>query len=166
MATYRKVVELIDGWQSLSDAELIEAATSRDLAWADPDKWTLVGIANLIGPGEVSALLAYLAEIGYGWVGTQAAGAGLPIGDELFNNAMRAIGHPQCVAIADAGRKLISLCESQSLANNGQAVVDAAKQMRLELLISSRRVSGATRWNVYNRALDTWDGNPNTEPDL
>jgi hypothetical protein len=166
MATYRKVVELIDGWQSLTDAELIEAATSRDLAWADPDKWTLVGVANLIGPGNVSALLAYLAEIGYEWVGTQAAGAGLPIGDEAFNNAMRAIGHPDCIAIADAGRKFISLCESRGLANNGQAVVDAAKAMRLELLRSSKRAEGATRWNSYNRALDTWDGNPNTEPQL
>ena len=166
MATYRKVVELIDGWQILTDAELIEAATSRDLAWSDPDKWTLVGIANLIGPQNVSPLLAYLAEINFDWVVTQAAGAGLPIGDEAFNNAMRAIGHPHCVAIADAGRKMISLCESQRLANNGQAVVDAAKAMRLELLRSSKRAEGATRWNAYNRALDTWDGNPNTEPQL
>ena len=166
MATYRKVVELIDGWQLMTDAELIEAATSRDLAWADPDRWTLVGIAGLIGAENVSALLSFLAEIGYGWVGTQAAGAGLPIGDEAFNQAMRAIGHPHCIAIADAGRKMISLCESQGLANNGQAVVDAAKAMRLEELRKQKLRAGANRWNAYNRALDTWDGNPNTEPQL
>lgn len=166
MGTYRKVVELVDGWQSMTDAELIEAATSRSLAWSDPDRWTLVGIASLIGAENVSALLAFLADIGYGWVGTQAAGAGLPIGDEAFNNAMRAIGHPHCVAIADAGRKMISLCESQGLANNGQAVVDTAKQMRLERLKEDKLKVDADRWNRHVVAVKNWDGNPNTEPNL
>ena len=166
MATYRKVVELVEGWQLMTEAELIEAATSRDLAWADPDRWTLVGIAGLIGAENVSALLAFLAEIGYGWVGTQAAGAGLPIGDEAFNQAMRAIGHPNCIAIADAGRKMISLCESQGLPNNSQAVVDAAKSMRLEELRKQKLRAGASRWNAYTIAIEKWDGNPNTEPTL
>lgn len=166
MGTYRKVVELVDGWQSMTDAELIEAATSRSLAWSDPDRWTLVGIASLIGAENVSALLAFLADIGYGWVGTQAAGAGLPIGDEAFNGAMRAIGHPHCVAIADAGRKMISLCESQGLANNGQAVVDTAKQMRLERLKEDKLKVDADRWNKHVVAVKNWDGNPNTEPNL
>ena len=166
MGTYRKVVELIDGWQSMTDAELIEAATSRSLAWSDPDRWTLVGIASLIGAENVSGLLSFLADIGYGWVGTQAAGAGLPIGDEAFNNAMRAIGHPHCLAIADAGRKMISLCESQGLANDGQRVIDAAKQMKLEKLQDGKLKAGASRWNAYNIAIRNWDGNPNTEPQL
>ena len=166
MGTYRKVVELVDGWQNMTDAELIEAATSRSLAWSDPDRWTLVGIASLIGAENVSGLLSFLADIGYGWVGTQAAGAGLPMGDDAFNGAMRAIGHPHCIAIADAGRKMISLCESQGLANNAQAVVDAATQMRLERLRSDRLTTGANRWNAYNRAVQLWDGNPNTEPQL
>lgn len=166
MGTYRKVVELIDGWQNMTDAELIEAATSRSLAWSDPDRWTLVGIASLIGAENVSALLAFLADIGYGWVGTQAAGAGLPIGDEAFNGAMRAIGHPHCIAIADAGRKMISLCESQGLANNGQAVVDTAKQIRLERLKEDKLKVDADRWNKHVVAVKNWDGNPNTEPNL
>lgn len=166
MGTYRKVVELVDGWQSMTDAELIEAATSRSLAWSDPDRWTLVGIASLIGAENVSALLAFLADIGYGWVGTQAAGAGLPIGDEAFNNAMRAIGHPHCIAIADAGRKMISLCESQGLANNGQAVVDTAKEMRLEKRKEDKLRVDADRWNKHVVAVKNWDGDPATEPNL
>ena len=166
MGTYRKVVELVDGWQDMTDAELIEAATSRSLTWSDPDRWTLVGIASLIGAENVSGLLSFLADIGYGWVGTQAAGAGLPIGDEAFNNAMRAIGHPHCVAIADAGRKMISLCESQGLANDGQRVIDAAKQMRLEKLQSDKLRVDADRWNRYVKAVQLWDGDPATEPQL
>lgn len=166
MATYRKVVELIDGWQSLTDAELIEAATSRHLPWSDPDKWTLLGIASLIGPQNVSAFLSFLSEINYGWVGTQAAGAGVPIGDEAFNAAMRSINHPFCQAIADAGRKQISLCESQGLANDGQKVIAAANAMKLEELKKQKLKVGATRWNAYNVAIENWDGNPNTEPPL
>lgn len=166
MGSYRKVVELVDGWQNMTDAELIEAATSRSLAWSDPDRWTLVGVASLIGAENVSGLLSFLDDIGYGWVGTQAAGAGLPIGDEAFNQAMRAIGHPHCLAIADAGRKMVSLCDLQGLANDGQRVVEAAKQMRLEKLQDDKLRAGATRWNAYNVAVRNWDGNPNTEPNL
>lgn len=166
MATYRNVVALIDGWQSKTDAELIEAATAKDLPWADPDKWTLLGIAGLIGPQNVYAFLSFLSDINYGWVGTQAAGAGVPIGDEAFNAAMRAIEHPFCQAIADAGRKMISLCDLQGLPNDGQRVVEAAKQMRLEKLQDDLLKAGASRWNAYNVAVRNWDGNPNTEPSL
>lgn len=166
MATYRNVVALIDNWQALTDEELVEAATSRDLSWADPDKWTLLGIASLIGPQNVSAFLSFLADINYSWVGTQAAGAGVPIGDEAFNSAMRAIDHPFCQAIADAGRKLISICESQGLANDGAKVIAAATAMRLDELHKTKLRAGATRWNAYNVAIGNWDGNPNTEPQL
>lgn len=166
MGTYRKVVELVDGWQNMTDAELIEAATSRSLAWSDPDRWTLVGIASLIGAENVSGLLSFLADIGYGWVGTQAAGAGLPIGDEAFNNAMRAIGHPHCIAIADAGRKMVSLCELQGLANDGQRVVEAATQMRVEKRKKDKLKVDADRWNKHVVDVENWDGNPNTEPQL
>ena len=166
MGTYRKVVELIDYWQLMTDAELIEAATSRSLAWSDPDRWTLVGIASLIGAENVSGLLSFLDDIGYGWVGTQAAGAGLPIGDEAFNNAMRAIGHPHCVAIADAGRKMVSLCDLQGLANDGQRVVEAATQMRVEKRKKDKLKVDADRWNKHVVAVENWDGNPETEPKL
>jgi hypothetical protein len=166
MASYRNVVALIDNWQALTDQELVEAATSRHLAWADPDKWTLLGIASLIGPQNVSAFLSFLSEINYAWVGTQAAGAGVPIGDEAFNAAMRAIDHPFCQAIADAGRKQISLCESQGLANDGAKVIAAANAMKLEELKKQKLKVGATRWNAYNIAIENWDGNPNTEPPL
>lgn len=166
MGTYRKVVELIDGWQSMTDAELIEAATAKDLPWSDPDKWTLLGIAGLIGPQNVSTFLSFLSDINYAWVGTQAAGAGVPIGDEQFNAAMRSINHPFCQAIADAGRKMVSLCDLQGLANDGQRVVEAAKQMRLEKLQDDKLRAGASRWNAYNVAVRNWDGNPETEPKL
>lgn len=166
MATYRKVVELIDGWQSLTDAELIEAATSRDLAWSDPEWWTSWGVAGCIGAENVTPMLERIRLTNFAWVADAISNSKAPFGDAAVNAMMLASGDPDMIKIAQATRKLISLCESQGLANNGQAVVDAAKAMRLELLRSSKRAEGATRWNSYNRALDTWDGNPNTEPTL
>ena len=166
MGTYRKVVELVDGWQNMTDAELIEAATAKDLPWADPDKWTLLGIAGLIGPQNVSTFLSFLSDINYAWVGTQAAGAGVPIGDEQFNAAMRSINHPFCQAIADAGRKMVSLCDLQGLPNDGQRVIEAAKQMRVEKLQSDKLRVDADRWNKHVKAVQLWDGDPATEPNL
>ena len=166
MATYRNVVALIDGWQTKTDAELIEAATAKSLPWSDPDKWTLLGIAKLIGPQNVSAFLSFLSDINYGWVGTQAAGAGVPIGDEAFNAAMRAIEHPFCQAIADAGRKMVSLCDLQGLPNDGQRVVEAARQMRVEKRKEDKLRVDASRWNRHVKAVELWDGDPSTEPNL
>ena len=166
MATYSKVVELIDGWQILTDAELIEAATSPHLEWFDDSWWTCFGIADCIGALSVKPLLERIRQTDFDWVADMASGTGCPFGDAKVNPLLLSSGDPDMIQIAQATRKLISLCESQGLANNGQAVVDAAKSMRLELLRSSKRAEGATRWNSYNRALDTWDGNPNTEPQL
>ena len=166
MATYRKVVELVDGWQIMTDAELIEAATSRDLAWADPEWWTSWGVAGCIGAENVTPMLERLRATRYAWVADAISNAKAPFGDANVNAMMLASGDPDMIKIAQATRKLISLCESQGLANNSQAVVDAAKAMRLDELRKQKLRAGANRWNAYTIAIEKWDGNPNTEPTL
>ena len=166
MGTYRKVVELIDGWQSMTDAELIEAATAKDLPWADPEWWTSWGVAGCIGAENVTPMLERLRATRYAWVADAISNAKAPFGDANVNAMMLASGDPDMIKIAQATRKLISLCESQGLANDGQRVIDAAKQMKLEKLQSDKLRVDADRWNKHVKAVQLWDGDPATEPKL
>ncbi len=58
--SYRKVIEAIEGWERLSEQEVIDAATRLDHVYADPDKWTLLGFATIIGPENVQPLIDFL----------------------------------------------------------------------------------------------------------
>ena len=47
--SYRKVIEAIEGWERLSEQEVIDAATRLDHVYADPDKWTYLDLLRLSG---------------------------------------------------------------------------------------------------------------------
>ena len=164
--SYRKVIEAIEGWERLSEQEVIDAATRLDHVYADPDKWTLLGFATIIGPENVQPLIDFLGTIGLGWIATQAAAGGVPIGSKDFNDAMRAIPHPSCQMIADRGRRMVSLCGLNKLPEVDAQIVAAWQGMKLEKTKAEKRRTGSTRWNDYAKAIDEWDGNPATEPVL
>lgn len=166
MASYRNVVALIDNWQAKSDEELVEAATSPHLEWFDPEWWTSWGVAGCIGAENVTPMLNRLRATPYAWVADAIASSKAPFGDASVNAMMLNSGDPDMIKIAQATRRLISLCESQGLANDGAKIIAAANAMRLEELKKQKLKVGATRWNAYNIAIENWDGNPNTEPPL
>ena len=164
--SYRKVIEAIEGWERLSEQEVIDAATRLDHVYADPDKWTLLGFATIIGPENVQPLIDFLGTIGLGWIATQAAAGGVPIGSKDFNDAMRAIPHPSCQMIADRGRRMVSLCLLFSVPADSAAIANGLRLMKLEKTKAEKRRTGSTRWNNYAKAIDEWDGDPATEPVL
>jgi len=164
--SYRKVIEAIQGWEDLTEAEVIDAAIRREHVYADPDRWTLLGFATIIGPENVQPLIDFLGTIGLGWIASQAAAGGVPIGAADFNAAMRAIPHPSCQMLADRGRRMVSLCGLNNLTEDGDQIVAAWNLMKLERLRSDKRRGASTRYNVYVAAIDKWNGDPETEPNL
>ena len=46
--SYRKAIESIDGWQEMTDAGIVAAAKAKSFLYVDPDRWTLLGIAQII----------------------------------------------------------------------------------------------------------------------
>ena len=164
--SYRKVIEAIQGWEDLTEAEVIDAAIRQEHVYADPDRWTLLGFATIIGPENVQPLIDFLGTIGLGWIASQAAAGGVPIGAADFNAAMRAIPHPSCQMLADRGRRMVSLCELFSVPANFAAIADGLRLMKLEKTLAEKRRIGSARWNAYAKAIDEWDGDPATEPVL
>lgn len=164
--SYRKVIEAIQGWEDLTEAEVIDAAIRQEHVYADPDRWTLLGFATIIGPENVQPLIDFLGTIGLGWIASQAAAGGVPIGAADFNAAMRAIQHPSCQMLADRGRRMVSLCGLNKLPEVDAQIVAAWQAMKLERTKAEKRRTGSSRWNAYAKAIDEWDGNPATEPVL
>jgi len=164
--SYRKVIEAIDNWESLTEAEILAAAKYPSHLLGDRQMWTLLGIAQIIGDANVEPLISFLQSIGLGWIVHQAGGSGLPIGDAEFNAKLLAIQHPSCQAIAAAGRRMVSLCGLNNLTEDGDQIVAAWNLMKLERLRSDKRGGASTRYNVYVAAIDKWIGDPETEPNL
>jgi hypothetical protein len=156
--SYRKAIESIEGWQEMTDAGVIAAAKSKSFLYVDSDRWTLLGIAQIIGPTEVTGFIAFCETIGFGWIATQAAGSGLPIGDPVFNAQLIAIPDPRCQAIAAAGRRYISPCERFGVAENDAAIQVAIDALRLEEKRREIRKDASETYNAFCRLVELWDG--------
>jgi hypothetical protein len=156
--SYRKAIESIEGWQEMTDAGVIAAAKAKSFLYVDTDRWTLLGIAQIIGPTEVTGFIAFCESIGFGWIATQAAGSGLPIGDPVFNAQLLAIPDPRCQAIAAAGRRYISPCERFGVAENDAQIQAAISVLRLEEKRREIRKDASEAYNSFCRLVDLWDG--------
>jgi len=156
--SHRKAIESISDWQEMTDAGVIAAAKAKSFLYVDTDRWTLLGIAQIIGPTEVTGFIAFCESIGFGWIATQAAGSGLPIGDPVFNAQLLAIPDPRCQAIAAAGRRYVSPCERFGVAENDAAIQAAISLLRLEIDRRLIRKEGSDTYNAFCQVVDQWDG--------
>jgi len=156
--SHRKAIESISDWQEMTDAGVIAAAKAKSFLYVDTDRWTLLGIAQIIGPTEVTGFIAFCESIGFGWIATQAAGSGLPIGDPVFNAQLLAIPDPRCQAIAAAGRRYVSPCERFGVAENDAAIQAAISALRLEDRRREIRKDASETYNAFCRIVDVWDG--------
>ena len=156
--SYRKAIESISDWQEMTDAGVIAAAKAKSFLYVDSDRWTLLGIAQIIGATEVTGFIYFCETIGFGWIATQAAGSGLPIGDPIFNAQLLAIPDPRCQAIAAAGRRYVSPCERFGVAENDAAIQAAIDALRLEEKRREIRKDASETYNAFCRLVDLWDG--------
>ncbi len=156
--SHRKAIESISDWQEMTDAGVIAAAKAKSFLYVDTDRWTLLGIAQIIGPTEVTGFIAFCESIGFGWIATQAAGSGLPIGDPVFNAQLLAIPDPRCQAIAAAGRRYVSPCERFGVSENDAAIQAAISALRLEDRRREIRKDASETYNAFCRIVDVWDG--------
>lgn len=156
--SYRKAIESIDGWQEMTDAGVIAAAKAKSFLYINSEKWSLLGVATIIGPDQVKPFIEFCESIGYGWIATQAAGAGLPIGDPAFNAQLLAIGDPRCNALAAAGRRYISPCERFGVAEDNTAIASALALLRLEERRKAKKIIASEIYSDHISDLDNWDG--------
>jgi hypothetical protein len=164
--SYRQLVEKLPGWETMTESEAVAAALAKSKTYIDPDRWSLLGIASVIGQVNMPSLINFLEGIGMGWAVVQAGGSGLPIGDVTLNAELRSIGHPLLIQIANAGRRPASPCELEKLAEDPAKIAEGYRAAKLGALKHEKIVAASQRWNEYNREINRWDGDPATEPSL
>lgn len=118
------LIEQIDDWQTKTIDEVWAELNANTKQFVSDQWWSLLGIAQVIGDANVSPFIAYLKSINLEWVATQAAGRGIPIGELAINTILRSLGNVDALAIAEAGRRMVSPLEFYDLAPNKDLVAD------------------------------------------
>lgn len=165
----------IDDWQTKTIDEVWAELNEDSHLFVDPDWWSLLGLAKIIGHEKVKPFTEYLDSVGFGWVAIQAAGKGVPIGDLEINTMLRMLGNPDGIKIADAGRRQASLLELHKLNPPKELVATVLSGMQLGAKKREKKILCSTEYNTdvaaraakYNRdiiAIDNWNGDPATEP--
>ncbi len=65
--SYRQLVEKLPGWETMTESEAVAAALAKSKTYIDPDRWSLLGIASVIGQINMPSLINFL-EVSV-WVG-------------------------------------------------------------------------------------------------
>ena len=154
----------VDDWQTKTIDEVWAELNEHSYLFVDPDWWSLLGLAKIIGPEKVKPFTEYLDSVGFGWVAIQAAGKGVPIGDLEINTMLRMLGNPDGIKIADAGRRMVGLLELHKLNPSKELVATVLSGMQLGVKKRIKKAAKATQYNLDIVAIDNWDGNPATEP--
>jgi len=166
MTTYRAAIASITDWQLLSDSQIAQRLTTKDRLWQDPEWWSVWGVAGLIGAENVKPFLQRLRSTQFDWVADALVGNKAPFGNLDVNNMMLESGDPDLIAIARATVKMVSICDQFNIANDSEAIISTAEEMRKDIIRSNKIKVGADRWNVYHKACLMWDCDPATEPEL
>lgn len=162
---YDQVVRSLGDWQSLTDAQIVAALLAADQPYAEPEKWTSLGIAAIIGDENMPALLDWMTSTNRDWLRVDMAFPGLPIGDAVFAAKLLATGNPLCEAIANYGRRLVSRCYAAGLPESAEGIIETVTRMRLDVRKAGWRSSFAARYNAAMAEVQNYNGT-GKEPSL
>lgn len=164
MMKLAELIEGVDGWRELPTLFVWDKLNEKTVQFVDGDWWSLLGLANIIGAGNVKPFIDYLDSIGLGWVGVQAAGRGVPIGNAEINTLLLSLNRPDANAIAQAGRRMVSPLEFHGLKLSYEIFSTALAGLKLGAIKREKKALKSQQYNLDIAAIENWDGNPDTEP--
>jgi hypothetical protein len=165
MASLTDLIFDIPNWRDKTSSEIVEILNAANIDFAETERWTGYGLALIIGTERVQPFLDRCRMMGLAWV-AESQVLGLPIGDPVFNASLVATQDVDAVAIAQYGRRKISALQANKLNVTTEQIVSAFELCKLKTLQLEKRTIARDRYNAYLTALDQWDGNPATEPQL
>jgi hypothetical protein len=165
MASLTDLIFDIPNWRDKTSSEIVEILNAANIDFAETERWTGYGLALIIGTERVQPFLDRCRMMGLAWV-AESQVLGLPIGDPVFNASLVATQDVDAVSIAQYGRRKISALQANKLNVTTEQIVSAFELCKLKTLQLEKRTIARDRYNAYLTALDQWDGNPATEPQL
>lgn len=161
----KPIIQSVPNWESKTPSQILGELSQPSELYVDDSWWSLLGMASVIGDSEMPSVIALLESVGLGWAVSQAAGRGIPLGEEALNAKLRLLGDPRLDAIANATRRNISVLDKHGITADVAAFTEAVHELKLQSRRSEVISRGATRWNAFCAAVDAWDGVA-TEPEL
>lgn len=165
MMDLKLLIQAVPNWEFKTPSQILDELSQPTELYVDDSWWSLLGIAAVVGDSEMPSVIQLLESVGLGWAVSQAAGRGIPLGDEAINSKLRLLSDPRMDALADATRRNISLLEKHGITADVAAVTEAVGELQLQSRRSELITNGATRWNAFCAAVDAWDGVA-AEPEL
>jgi len=159
------LIQSVPNWESKTPSQILGELSQPSELYVDDSWWSLLGMASVIGDSEMPSVIALLENVGLGWAVSQAAGRGIPLGEEALNAKLRLLGDPRLDAIANATRRNISVLDRNGITADVALVTEAVGELQLQAQRSELITKGAIRWNAFCAAVDAWDGVA-AEPEL
>ena len=162
MPSLISVIETIDDWQTISDADLYAALTAETLPYEDHDLWTWAGVATVAGNAGAEGLRLALEQNQMAWAIHQLGGKGMDLSLPAIQQALYyfdSLDVPGMDSLALAVKRNRSPLQAAGLIATIEQVT-LARSKRL------KAIAAATRYNVYVNALSAWNGDSQTEPSL
>ena len=159
-----ELIEAVDDWRNKSAEDIYAELTAETEQFIDRQLWSLLGLAQIVGADRVQPFIMFLESLSLQWVAVQAAGRGVPIGDPTINAMLLEMNTAESLAIAKAGRRLVSRMQLSGLDETLERVSDTLAAMKLQLLKKEKSIAASVRYNDYVSALNAWNGDPLTEP--
>jgi hypothetical protein len=163
------LITQIPDWQTKSSQEILDHLTTPSIEFVDSSQWTWAGVASVAGNAGAEGLRVALEQGGMGWAVHQLGGSGLVLSLDAIQFVLRSLdanGVPGMATVADATKRLISIAEQNGITVSLVDVDAALVALQLQAQRSELITNGATRWNAFCAAVDSWDGDPATEPVL
>ena len=172
-----KLIQAIPNWQTKSPVTLFAELSEATILYEDRRDWTWKGIADVINPETGTrfgregckklqdALIAAGEEL---WVSRICAG--LPLNDSEIQAVLRYLDSvgavPGAKYVANAVHRMISALEQNNITTTQEEVGEVQAKLLLELYKQTKIDEKQDQLQAYREAMNVWDGNPATEPEL
>ena len=159
-----QLIKQIPNWQTAKAADIVTELNAVTEIIETNKIWTWIDIARIEGVGAevVGKLHQVLRDGNFEPFALMLAGPGLALNDELLRTVLKTLISvvPETEVILKAAKRDAS--KWQKAGNEGDVTEAQVKTVLDKILVDDTKQtlmqSGATRWNTFVAAINSWDG--------
>ena len=176
--TLRSAIESIDGWQSLSDADLLAAVQAITVTTTDSQLYTYAGVIDKLGTEAgfgFRATVRGLADLSNPAALPTEAFEAINFAHERFAGGGIDLSRPDVQALLDSMVAITPLAPFIPAVKaigvlvtnpHGEATAETLAAAKLEIVRQQKDEAAQDRLQAYREALSAWNGAVETEPVL
>jgi hypothetical protein len=159
----KQLIQSIDGWQSLTNNEILAALNAPSVVKDNHEKITWAGVAFMIGPQAAEMLRVTLKDNNLEWANLQLGGQGIDCAHPMVQGMLTQFeqaGLPGMQMLREYGIKTVS--PYVNAGGVGLCTIEqvnvAVAQLRLEERKQELKTEAAAEYNAFVDAVDAWNG--------